>query len=101
MYRVYFHQATMRKSNQEIEKNTKLSQCSEKLLNQLQGIDGRKNKEKISKSKTTTLTYFDNLKKKQQDQGGKNWFQTENFMSLTISNLRTTAFCFENTKLLK
>ena len=28
--------------------------------------------EKINKSKTTTLTHFDNLKKKQQDQGGKN-----------------------------
>ena len=35
-------------------------------------IGGCKNKEKI-KSKTTTLTYFDNLKKKQQDQAGKNW----------------------------
>ena len=56
---------------------------------------------KNSKSKTTTLTYFDNLKKKQRDQGGKNCCQIETFMSLTISNLRTTAFCFENTKLLK
>ena len=58
-------------------------------------------KEKISKSKITALTYFDNLKKKQQDQGSKNWCYTESFMSLTISNLRTTAFCFENTKRLK
>ena len=33
----------------------------------------KKKKEKISESKTTTLTYFDNLKKKQQDQGSKNW----------------------------
>ena len=53
-------------------------------------------KKKISKSKTTTLTYFDSLKKKQQDQGGKNWCCTENFVLLTNSNLRTTAFCFEN-----
>ena len=37
------------------------------------GIGGRKNKENISKSKTTTLTYYYNLKKMQQDQGGKNW----------------------------
>ena len=37
--------------------------------------------EKISKSKTTTLTYFDNLKKKQQDQGGKNWYDTQIFAS--------------------
>ena len=29
---------------------------------------------KNSKSKTTTLTYFDNLKKKQQDQEGRNWY---------------------------
>ena len=50
---------------------------------------GRK-KEKISKSKTTALMYFDNLGKKQQDQGSKNWSYTESFMSLTISNLRTT-----------
>ena len=44
-----------------------------------------------------------NFNKKQfnKNQGGKNWCYTENFMSLTISNLRTTAFCFENTKLLK
>ena len=65
------------------------------------GIGGRKNKENISTSKTTTLTYYYNLKKMQQDQGGKNWCQTENCMSLTITNLRTTAVCFENTKLLK
>ena len=36
-------------------------------------IGGRKKKEKNSKSETATLTYFDNLKKKQQDQGGRNW----------------------------
>ena len=35
-------------------------------------------------------------KKKQQDQGNKNWCCTENFVSLTNSNFRTTAFCFEN-----
>ena len=65
------------------------------------GIGGHKKKAKISKSKTTILAYFDNLKKKQQNQGGKNWCYTESFMSLTISNIRTTAFCFENIKLLK
>ena len=43
---------------------------------------------------------FDNLRKKQQDHGSKN-DHTESFMSLTTSNLRTTAFYFENTELLK
>ena len=45
--------------------------------------------------------YFDNLRKKQQDQGGKDWCYTKSFMSLAISNLRATAFSFENTELLK
>ena len=62
---------------------------------------GHKKKKQNSKIKTTTLTYFDNLKKKQQDRGGESWCCAESFMSLTISNLRTTAFYFENTKLLK
>ena len=60
----------------------------------------RRNK-KINKSKITALSCFDNLKKKQQNQGTKNWCYTERFMSLTISNIRTTAFYFENIKLLK
>ena len=38
------------------------------------GIDGCKKKEVISNSKTTALTYFDKLKKKQQDQGGKYFY---------------------------
>ena len=57
--------------------------------------------EKINKSKTTALSYFDDLKKTQQGHGGKNWCYTERFMSLALSNIRTTAFCFENTVLLK
>ena len=57
-------------------------------------------KKKNSKSKTATLMCFDNLRKKQQDHGSKN-DHTESFMSLTTSNIRTTAFCFENTELLK
>ena len=51
--------------------------------------------------KTTTLTYFDNLKKKWQDQGVKDWCYTKSFMSMTISNLKATAISVENTKLLK
>ena len=43
-------------------------------------------KEKISESKTTTVTYFDNLKKKQQDQGGKNWYYTENFVTHNLKS---------------
>ena len=54
-------------------------------------------KKKNSKSKTATLMCFDNLRKKH---GSKN-DHTESFMSLTTSNIRTTAFCFENTELLK
>ena len=46
-----------------------------------------KKTEKSSKSKTTTLTYSDNLKKNQQDQGGKNWYYTQ-ILPLKISNLR-------------
>ena len=42
-------------------------------------------KQKNTKSKTTTLTYFDKLKKKQQDQGGRNWYYTQNF---AIENLK-------------
>ena len=43
--------------------------------------------------------YFDNLKKNQQNQGGKNWCYIEYFMPLIISNFRTTASCFETIKL--
>ena len=42
-------------------------------------------KQKNTKSKTTTLTYFDKLKKKQQDQDGRNWYYTPNF---AIENLK-------------
>ena len=55
----------------------------------------------MGKSKTITQTYFDKLKKKQQDQRGKTWCYTQSFKLLTISNLKTTALYFENTKLLK
>ena len=37
-------------------------------------------RKKISKSKTTTMTFLHNLKKKQQYQGDKNWCYTESFM---------------------
>ena len=42
-------------------------------------------KQKNTKSKTTTLTYFDKLKKEQQDQDGRNWYYTQNF---AIENLK-------------
>ena len=48
--------------------------------NQVKGIGGCKKKEKISKSKTPTLAFFDNLKMKQQVQGDKNWCSTASFM---------------------
>ena len=65
------------------------------------GIGDQKKKEKISQSKTTTLAFSYDLKKKQQCQGSKNWCCTESFTLLTIPNLRTAAFCFENIELLK
>ena len=37
-------------------------------------------RKKISKSKTTAMTFLYNLKKKQQYQGDKNWCYTESFM---------------------
>ena len=58
----------MGKSNQKIGK----ASCK--------SIGGHKKKEKISKSKTTTMTFLYNLKKKQQYQGDKNWCYTESFM---------------------
>ena len=96
MCRVYLHQAIMGKSNQTIEKTHNYPSVPKSYSTSRNGIGGRKREKKISKSKTTTLTYFDSLKKKQQDQGSKNWCCTENFVSLTNSNFRTTAFCFEN-----
>ena len=85
----------------KIEKNTKYIQVFEKVtqLATRALVAGRK-KEKISKSEMTTLTYFDNLKKKNKINAVKTGV-TEGFMSLTISNFRTTAFCFEYFKLLK
>ena len=67
MCRVYFHQATMRKSNQKIEKINNHPSVRKGYSTSDKGIGGCKKKAKISKSKTTTLTYFDNLKKKQHD----------------------------------
>ena len=101
MCRVCFHQATMGKSNQKIGKTQSVFEKFTQLV-ATEGIGDCKKKLKNSKSKITTLTYFDNLKKKQQDQGGKDWCYTLYcFMSLAITNLRATAFSFENIKLLK
>ena len=101
MCRVYHHQASMGKSNQKIGKTHIYPSFRKSYLTSCKGIGDHKKKEKISKSKTTTLTFLYNLKKKQQYSGGKNWFYTESFMFLTISNLRTTVFCFGNIEILK
>ena len=45
---------------------------------------------KNSKSKTTTLRCFDNLKKRQQDQDGKNWCYTERFVT---DNIKSQNYC--------
>ena len=74
----------MGKSNQEIEKYT-IILVVENLLNLRKnlrkGIGDCKKKKKIRESKTTTLTYFYNLKKKQQDQNSKNRCYTESFVT--------------------
>ena len=89
MCRVYFHQATIGKQIKKLEKH-KYPGFRKSFSTSRKGIGGRKKKEKISKSKTTTLVFFVNLKNKQQYRGGENWC----FILLTISNLRTTAFIF-------
>ena len=90
----------MGKSNQKIG-NSSYRSFRKSYLTSCKGIGGHKKKEKIGKSKTRTLTFLYNLKKKQQYQGSKNWCYTESFMLLATSNLRTTAFCFGNIELLK
>ena len=70
---VYLHKPTIGESNQKIGKTQKYLSVWKSFSTSCKSIGGRKKKEKISESKTTTLTYFDNLKKKQQDQGSKSW----------------------------
>ena len=92
----------MGKSNQKIGKTQPSVRKSYSASHK--GIGGYKRKKKIVKVKQqhlNNIVYFDNLKKKQQNHDSKNWCYTESFVSLTISNIRTTAFCFENIKLLK
>ena len=85
MCRVYFHQAAMGKSNQKIGK-TVLENVTPLVTRELVAIRKTKN----SKSKTTTLRCFDNLKKRQQDQGGKNLCYTERFV---IDNIKSHNYC--------
>ena len=79
------HQSTIKKSNQKIEKHNYPS-VRKSYSTSRKGIAGCKKTEKISNSKTTTLTYFDNLKKKQQDQGGKNWYYTQSFATENLKS---------------
>ena len=90
----------MRKSILKMEKHSYTSYWKSYSTGH-KGIGGHKKKEKNSKSKNKTLRYFDNLKKKQQDQSSKNWCYTESFVTDNLKSQNSTAFCFENTKLLK
>ena len=63
MCRAYFHQATMGKSNQKVGK-TKNTLVFEKVTQLVVRALVAVRKQKNTKSKTTTLTYFDKLKKK-------------------------------------
>ena len=75
------------KIKSESRKHKKYTSAQKSYSTSCKDIGGCKKTEKISKSKTTTLTYFDNLKKKQQDQGGKNWYSLK-VLPLKIANLR-------------
>ena len=78
MCRAFFHQATMGKSKQKVGKTQNtlgFKKVTQLVLRAFVAVK----KQKITKSKTTTLTYFDKLKKKQQDQDGRNWYYTQGF----------------------
>ena len=76
----------MGRSNQKVGK-TKNTLVFEKVTQLVvRALVAVRKQKKNSKSKTTTLTYFDNLKKKQQDQGGKNWFYTQGFATENLKS---------------
>ena len=85
----------MSKSNQKIGKTCNYPCTWKSYSTSRTGIGGSKNKEVVISSKTTTLSYFDKWKKKQQDQGGK-YFDFSFISQLwsndysTISNLHET-----------
>ena len=93
----------MGKSNQEIEKYT-IILVVENLLNLRKnlrkGIGDCKKKKKLVKVKPQHWRIFIIWKRSNKIKTVKTGV-TLKVSSLTISNLRTTAFCFENTKLLK
>ena len=65
MCRVYFHQATTGKSNQKISKTLNYPSVWKSYSTSCKGTGGHKKKEQNSKTKTTKLMYFDNVKKTQ------------------------------------
>ena len=67
--RVYFHQATIGKPNQNIGKTHNYPGVQKVTQLVAMALVAKRKKRKLVKA----LTYFVNLKKKQQDQGGKNW----------------------------
>ena len=91
MCRVYLP-ASMGKSN---KKTHNYPNFRKSYSTSCKGIGGHKKKEKNSQTKTTTLTFLYNLKKKQQYHGCKNWCYTESFKLLIILNLRATRSVLE------
>ena len=74
----------------KIEKNTKYILVLEKVTQlAARALVAIRKKEKISESEMTTLTYFDNLKKK-QDQGRKNWCYRRFYVT---DNLQFQNYC--------
>ena len=70
-------------------KNKKYTNVRKSYSTSRKGIGGRKKTEKISKAKTTTLTYFDNLKKKSNKTKAVKTGIMLKVWSPKISNLRT------------
>ena len=60
MCRIYFHQTTMGKSNEKIEKTLNYCSVRKSFSISRKDIGDHKKKERNSKKKPTALTYFDN-----------------------------------------
>ena len=85
----------MGKSNQKIEKIPNYPSVQKGYSTSPKGIGGCKKIAKISKNKITTLTYFDNLKKKQEYQRSKSWCYTFMVLRFNVTdNLKSRNYCF-------
>ena len=85
----------MGKSDQTIEKMHNYPSVQKGYSTSHKGIGHWKKIAKISRSKTATLTYFDNLKKKQQDQGSNSWCYAFVMLKFYVTgNFKSQNYCF-------